>query len=261
MPSECFAINRKTNRLIKLLPNYSWGEKVSPDTTVFTVFDRTLLQGDNAYLVIMSEDMVVSGSSTVFRGGAGGTRFLRVNSNDVKLLDISASSVQLSGIWQLWPLDDSTVAFGASERMANGDMKDLVYFYDPLTNAVGSVFIDQWKDSSDPRSIGSYTITPDRKIVYASNKRIVIAPVTMLSASAEVGIAASNDYISDYIVASDGYLVARLDNGDIFVFNRRSGERAIIKGATLQAKLPSMLMKYAIFTVRKRPTIASYIWT
>src|SRR5450830_1016580 len=237
MPSECFAINRKTNRLIKLLPNYSWGEKVSPDTTVFTVFDQTLLQGDYVYLVIMSEDMVVSGSSTVFRGGAGGTRFIRVNLNDGKLQDISASSPQPSGIWQLWALDDSTVAFGASERMANGDMKDLVYFYDPLTNAVGSVFIDQWKDSSDPRSIGSYTITPDRKIVYASNNKIVIAPVTMLSASAEVGIAASNDYISDYIVASDGYLVARLDNGDIFVFNRRSGERILIKGANVKGTI------------------------
>src|SRR5450756_2540123 len=217
MPSECFAINRSTDELIKLLANYSWGEKVSPDTTVFTVFNQTLLQGDYAYLVIMSEDMVASGDSTSFRGGVGGTRFIRVNLNDGKLQDISASSPQPSGIWQLWALDDSTVAFGASERMANGDMKDLVYFYDPLTNAVGSVFIDQWKDSSDPRSIGSYTITPDKRIIYSSNNKIVIAPVTMLSASAEVGMVASHDYISDYIVASDDYLVARLDNGDIFV--------------------------------------------
>ena len=237
MPSECFAINRSTDELIKLLPNYSWGEKVSPDTTVFTVFNRTLLQGDNAYLVIMSEDMVVSGSSTVFRGGAGGTRFIRVNLNDGKLQDISASSPQPSGIWQLWALDDSTVAFGASERMANGDMKDLVYFYDPLTNAVGSVFIDQWKDSSDPRSIGSYTITPDKRIIYSSNNKIVIAPVTMLSASAEVGMVASHDYISDYIVASDRYLVGRLDSGDIFVFNRTTGERTLIKGANARSEI------------------------
>jgi hypothetical protein len=234
MPSECFAINRSTDELIRLLPNYDWGEKVSPDTTVFTVFNQTLLQGDYAYLVIMSEDMVVSGSSTVFRGGAGGTRFIRVNLNDGKLQDISASSPQPSGIWQLWALDDSTVAFGASERMANGDMKDLVYFYDPLTNAVGSVFIDQWKDSSDPRSIGSYTITPDKRIIYSSNNKIVIAPVTMLSASAEVGMVASHDYISDYIVASDDYIAARLDNGDIFVFNRKTGERTLIKGAKVK---------------------------
>jgi hypothetical protein len=234
IPSECFAINRSTDELIRLLPNYDWGEKVSPDTTVFTVFDRTLLQGDNAYLVIMSEDMVASGSSTVFRGGAGGTRFIRVNLNDGKLQDISASSPQPSGIWQLWALDDSTVAFGASERMANGDMKDLVYFYDPLTNAVGSVFIDQWKDSSDPRSIGSYTITPDKRIIYSSNNKIVITPVTMLSASAEVGMVASHDYSSDYIVASNDYIATRLDNGDIFVFNRKTGERTLIKGAKVK---------------------------
>ena len=237
IPSECFAVNRKTNRLVKLLPNYSWGEKVSPDTTVFTVFNQTLLQGDYAYLVIKSEEMVVSGNSTIFRDGGGGTRFIRVNLKDGKLQDISTTSLQPAGIWQLWALDDSTVAFGASERMANGDMKDLVYFYDPLTNAIGSVFIDQWKDSSDPRSIGSYTITPDRKIVYASNKRIVIAPVTTLSASAEVGIAASNDYISDYIVASDGYLVARFDSGDIFVLNRATNQRTMITGANVESQI------------------------
>ena len=160
-----------------------------------------------------------------------------MNLNDGKLQDISASSPQPSGIWQLWALDDSTVAFGASERMANGDMKDLVYFYDPLTNAVGSVFIDQWKDSSDPRSIGSYTITPDKKIIYSSNNKIVIAPVTMLSASAEVGMVASHDYSSGYIVASDRYLVGRFDGGDIFVFNRTTGERTLIKGANVRSEI------------------------
>jgi len=237
IPSECFAVNRRTNKLVALLATYDWGEPSSPDTTVFTVFNQTLLQGDYAYLVIMSEDMVASGDSASFRGGVGGTRFIRVNLNDGKLQDISASSPQPSGIWQLWALDDSTVAFGASERMANGDMKDLVYFYDPLTNAVGSVFIDQWKDSSDPRSIGSYTITPDKRIIYSSNNKIVIAPVTMLSASAEVGMVASHDYISDYIVASDDYLVARLDNGDIFVLNRETNQRTTIKGAEVESQI------------------------
>jgi arabinogalactan endo-1,4-beta-galactosidase len=56
----------------------------------------------------------------------------------------------------------------------------------------------------------------------------------MLSASAEVGMVASHDYSSDYIVASDGYLVARLDNGDIFVFNRKTGERTLIKAAKVK---------------------------
>jgi hypothetical protein len=77
IPSECFVIEKATNRLVKLLPNYSWGEKVPSDTTVFTVFNRTLLQGDYAYLVIQSEEMVVGSSSTVFRSGTGGTRFVR----------------------------------------------------------------------------------------------------------------------------------------------------------------------------------------
>src|SRR5664280_315304 len=237
IPSECFAINRKTNRLIKLLPNYSWGEKVSPDTTVFTVFNQTLLQGDYAYLVIGKTEMVVNGSSTSFRDGVGGTRFIRVNLNDGKIQDISASSPQPSGIWQLWALDDSTVAFGTSEVMANGDINDQVYFYSPSTTTLKPIVIDQYTDSSDPRYIGTYTITPDSKIVYVYNKRIVIAPVAIPGDFTEVGITESNDYISDYIVASNDYIAARLDTGDIFVFNRKTGERAIIKGANVASEI------------------------
>ena len=237
IPSECFAVDRKTNKLIKLLPNYSWGGDISPTTTVFTVFNETLLQGGYAYLVIYKTEMVTDGGSISFRDGVGGSRVVRVNLNDGKLQDISAGSPQPSGIWQLWALDNSTVAFGASEVMASGEVKDQVYFYDPLTNAVGSIFIDQWKDSSDPRSIGSYTITPDKRIIYSSNNKIVIAPVTMLSASTEVGMAASHDYISDYIVASDDYLVARLDNGDIFVLNRETNQRTTIKDAEVESQI------------------------
>jgi len=237
IPSECFAVNRKGNKFIKLLPNYSWGGDTSPTTTVFTVFNQTLLQGDYAYLVIKSEEMVVSGNSTIFRDGGGGTRFIRVNLNDGKQQNVFTSPSQGFGILQLWALNNASVAFGASERMANGDMKDQVYFYGPSTTTVRPIVIDQWKDSSDPRYIGTYTITPDSKIVYASNKRIVIAPVAMPSVSAEVGIAASNDYISDYIVASDGYLVARLDSGDIFVLNRATNQRTMITGANVESQI------------------------
>lgn len=234
MPSECFAINRKTNRLVKLLPNYSWGESASPATTVFTVFNETLLQDDYAYLAIRSEEMVVSESSTVFREGAGGTKLIRVNLNDGKLQDISATSLQPAGIWQLWVLDSASVGFGVSEVSAGSGVADRVYFYDPSTSALESIVIDQWKDSSDPRYIGTFTITPDRKIVYAHDKKIVIAPVATLGVFAEVGIAESNGYISGYIVASDEYLVAIRDNGDIFVLNRKTDRRTTITGADVK---------------------------
>jgi len=157
-----------------------------------------------------------------------------VNLNDGKLQDISTTSLQPAGIWQLWALDNASVGFGVSEVMAGGGVTDRVYFYDPSTSALESIVIDQWKGSSDPRYIGTYTITPDRKIVYAHDKKIVIAPVATLGTFAEVGIAENNGYISGYIVASDGYLVARLDNGDIFVFNRTTGERSLIKGANVK---------------------------
>ncbi|MBA4364839.1 MAG: hypothetical protein C0398_02390 [Coprothermobacter sp.] len=237
IPSECFAINRRTNELIKLLPDYDWGEEVSPDTTVFTVFDRTLLQGDYAYLVIMSEDMVASGDSTSFRSGAGGTRLIRANLKDGKQENVFTPPVQSFSIRQICSLDNDSVAFDTSEVMVNGDTRDQVYFYDPSTTTLKSVFIDQYTDSSDPRSIGTYTITPDRKIVYALNKRIVIAPVATPGDFTEVGVAESNDYISDYIVASDDYLVARLDNGDIFVLSRKSGDRTLIKGANVRSEI------------------------
>jgi hypothetical protein len=206
IPSECFAINRSTDELIRLLPNYDWGEKVSPDTTVF-------------------------------RGGAGGTRFIRVNLKDGKQDSIFTPPVQSFSISQLWALDNDSIAFGTSEVMADGDTRDQVYFYDPSTTTLKPIVIDQWKDSSDPRYIGTYTITPDKRIIYSSNNKIVIAPVATLSAFAEVGITESNGFISGYIVASDNYLVARLDNGDIFVFNRKTGERAIIKGANVASEI------------------------
>jgi hypothetical protein len=237
IPSECFAINRTTNRLVKLLPNYSWGGSPSSTTTVFTVFNRTLLQGDYAYLVVGKTEMVTDGSSIIFRDGVGGTRFIRVNLKDGKQEVIFTPPVQSFSISQLWALDNDSIAFGASEVLATGDIRDYVYFYDPSTSALESIVIDQWKDSSDPRYIGTFTITPDRKIVYARGKKIVIAPVATLSAFAEVGITESNGYTSGYIVASDGYLVARLDNGDIFVFNRTTGERTLIKGANVKGTI------------------------
>ena len=59
----------------------------------------------------------------------------------------------------------------------------------------------------------------------------------MLSASAEVGMVASHDYISGYIVASDGYLVARFDSGDIFVLNRATNQRTMITGANVESQI------------------------
>src|SRR5664280_1433799 len=118
IPSECFAINRKTGRLIKLLPNYSWGEKVSPDTTVFTVFNLTLLQGDYAYLVVGKTEMVTDGSSIIFRDGVGGSRVIRVNLKDGKQDSIFTPPVESFSISQLVALDDDSVAFDASEAVS-----------------------------------------------------------------------------------------------------------------------------------------------
>ena len=176
-------------------------------------------------------------SSTVFRSGTGGTRFVRVNLKDGKQEVVFTPPQQSFSISQLWTLDNNSIAFDTSEVMANGDTKDQVYFYDPSTSTVKSVFINQFTDSSDPRCIDTYTITPDRQIVYAYNKQIVIAPVTAPGDFTNVGIAESYDYISDYIVASDDYLVARLDDGDIFILNRKSGDRTPIKGANVRSEI------------------------
>ena len=47
----------------------------------------------------------------------------------------------------------------------------------------------------------------------------------------------NNDFISGYIVASDDYLVARLDDGDIFVLNRRTEAKTLIKGANAKSMI------------------------
>jgi len=237
MPSECFAVNRKTNSLVKLLPNYTWGDKPSPSTTIFTIFNQTLLQGDYAYLVIYKTEMVANGSSISFRDGVGGSRVVRVSLNDGKQQNIFTTPSQGFGISQLLTLDNAFVGFVASEVMATGDIRDYAYFYDPSTATLEPVIIDQWKDSSDPRYIGTYTITPDRRIVYAHDKKIVIAPVATPGVSTEVGIAESNGGIPNYIVASDEYLVAIRDNGDIFVLNRETDQRTTITGTNVASEI------------------------
>jgi hypothetical protein len=237
MPSECFAVNRKTGSLVKLLPNYTWGDKPSPSTTIFTIFNQTLLQGDYAYLVIYKTEMVTNGSSISFRDGVGGSRVVRVSLNDGRQQNIFTTPSQGFGISQLLTLDNASVGFVASEVMVTGGIRDYVYFYDPSTATLKPVIIDQWKDSSDPRYIGTYTITPDRRIVYAHDKKIVIAPVATPGVSTEVGIAESNGGIPNYIVASDAYLVAIRDNGDIFVLNRETDQRTTITGTNVASEI------------------------
>lgn len=227
IPSECFAINRKTNRLIKLLPNYSWGEKVSPDTTVFTVFNQTLLQGDYAYLVIMSEDMVASGDSSSFRGGVGGTRFIRVNLKDGKQDSIFTPPVQSFSILHLWALGEDRVALSASDLTATGDIKQHVYLYDCETGSSSSVGI--------PSGIDTYALIPGEELLYSLNGKIVVAPLRTPEIFREIGIGKSKG--PTFVVASEHYVLGVLETGDIFVFNRKTGERAIIKGANVASEI------------------------
>jgi hypothetical protein len=227
IPSECFAINRKTNRLIKLLPNYSWGGDTSPTTTVFMVFNQTLLQGDYAYLVIKNEEMVVSGNSTIFRDGGGGTRFIRVNLNDGKQQNIFTSTLQSFAILHLWALGEDRVALSASDLTATGDIKQHVYLYDCETGSSSSVGI--------PSGIDTYALIPGEELLYSLNGKIVVAPLRTPEILREIGIGKSKG--PTFVVASEHYVLGVLETGDIFVFNKKTGERAIIKGANVASEI------------------------
>ncbi|NCQ53388.1 MAG: hypothetical protein GW803_04885 [Caldiserica bacterium] len=54
----------------------------------------------------------------------------------------------------------------------------------------------------------------------------------------EIGLESPNDFmLVGSTVASNDYIVARLDNGNIFVFNRKTKERRIITGGDVRSEI------------------------
>ena len=202
--TTCFAINRKTGKITNLLKNYSG----------FRAND-ILLQDSYAAIIL---EGIESGNTE------GITKLIRINLNNdkgQKYLENASGTFRAS---KLWELENDCAALSASE-VKNGDVKQYVYLYS---------FTGRSSDIVDiPKHIETYVIPPDEdinKIIYLyENGQIVIAPLRKPDDFEEIGLKVFN-FISYDTVASKDYIAVKLDNGDIFIFNRKIKERTVIKG-------------------------------
>jgi hypothetical protein len=237
IPSECYAFNRTTNKLTQLLKDYSWpAEDLNKNTVVIPIFGHMLLQNDYAYLVLTRETMFTDaskpGSGASF-SSLDGVRIIRVNLTTGKVQTIFESKLGSFCVYTVWALDHDSVAFSASSLTDNGDSKDQLLIYSPATGMSKPIPTSQWKDAADPNNIGLYVITPDSGIIYASGKKVVIARLATPTVTVETTIPHVSDAIPYYVFASDDYLVAKTEAGDIFVVNRHTGEGTTITGASV----------------------------
>jgi hypothetical protein len=105
----------------------------------------------------------------------------------------------------------------------SGEIKQYVYRYSFTGRSSDSEIL--------PDYIDSYALTPDEHIVYFKSGKIVVAPLRKPDDFEEIGLEIFNPSILlNDTATSDDYIVAKLDNGDIFVFNRKIKEKIIIKG-------------------------------
>ncbi len=225
-PAECFVINRKTGKLIKLLQNYSWNGNSSSIDKDFTV-DYVLLQGDYAYLVLNGIE-IGNGGKTL--SNTGGSRLVRISLNDGTMQNFFKEELMSFGVFHLWALGDDTIAFSASEITQSGTEKQYVYLYNFEGRSSDSITL--------PTYIDIYALTSDEHIIYFRSGKIVIAPLRKPEDFEEIGLEYPNDFmLVGGTIASNDYIVARLDNGNIFVFNRKTKERRIITGGDVRSEI------------------------
>jgi len=225
-PAECFVINRKTGKLIKLLQNYSWDGNSSSIDKDFTV-DYVLLQGDYAYLVLNG---IKIGNVGKTLSDTAESRLIRINLNDGTMQNFFKEELMSFGVFHLWVLGDDAIAFSASEITQPGNEKQYVYLYNFEGRSSDSVTL--------PDYIHLYALTLDEHIIYFRSGKIVIAPLRKPGDFEEIGLESPNDFmLVGSTVASNDYIVARLDNGNIFVFNRKTKERRIITGGDVRSEI------------------------
>jgi len=204
VPVECFAINRETGELTKLLQNYK-------DYNDFIV-SHILLQANYAHIALEKSE-----------NGNKITRLIRINLDNGAVQNYFEKESKPFKVSRLWPLRYDCIAFSAKEMAESGEIKQYVYRYSFTGRSSDSEIL--------PDYIDSYALTPDEHIVYFKSGKIVVAPLRKPDDFEEIGLEIFNPSILlNDTATSDDYIVAKLDNGDIFVFNRKTKDRIIIKG-------------------------------
>lgn len=229
VPGECFAINRKTDKLTKLLQNYK-------DDDNFIV-SHILLQVNYAHIALEKSE---NGNKTI--------RLIRINLDNGAVQNYFEKKFKSFAVSHLWVFKGNCIAFSASEMVESGDINQYVYLYSFMGRSSDTVSI--------PKFIDVYVLTSDEKIIYYyQNGNIVIAPLRKPDDFEEIGLEVPDaSILVGSTVTSDDYIVARLDNEDIFVFNRKTKERAIIKGVDVKSEIALNAYELSII---KRPENAS----
>ncbi len=202
-----FSINRKTGKITKLLKNYEW-DKNNPNNNNFSI-DCALLDEDHADFVIEKNTI---------------TRFIREDLNTGEMKKCFESGEQQITIFSLTKIGKTGVALNASEINEKGDMISKIYVKDrnnPQTLYAYQLpdYIDIWK------------LTPDKKVIYTKGQSLLIAPLGDYENTEVIFSDPQNppDLINK-IVASENYICFPLDNGNVFVYNRKTKSKTTIKG-------------------------------
>jgi hypothetical protein len=211
--ATCFTINRKTGRRADLL-NIHKGFKVND----------MLLQGDYATLIIEKHED---------KSNSKITELIRINlksGEEQKYLEQKCfeSAEKNFTASRIWGIEGDSAAISVS-KMENGSERNYVYLYSFTGRSSATIEI--------PKYISAYTIPPDgaNKIIYLRKNEIVIAPLRKPNDFEEIGLTVfrPSTLVNDTCVSKD-YIVVRLGNGDIFVYNRKTKNRTIIKKGKIQ---------------------------
>jgi hypothetical protein len=209
---ECFAINRKNKQVINLLQNYK-------DYGGFAV-SHILLQMNYANIALEKSE-----------NGNKMTRLVRVNLDNGAVQTYFKKDSSSFAVYHLWPLQYDCIAFSAVETLEGGEIKQYLYRYS---------FTGKSSDCETlPDYIYSYIVTSDEYIVYPNiSGKIVIAPLTKPDEYEEIGLHSPDiTSFADYAVASQDYIAVKLIDGSIFVFNRKTKNRIIIKGTNENSEI------------------------
>jgi hypothetical protein len=202
---KCFAINRENKQVINVLQNYK-------DYEGFAV-SQILLQMNYANIVLEKSE-----------NGNKMTRLVRVNLDNGAEKTYFKKDSNSFALYRLWPLQYDCIACSAVETLEGGKIKQYLYLYS---------FTGKSSDCETlPDDIHSYIVTPDEYIVYPNvSGKILIAPLTKPDDYEEIGLHSPDiTSFADYAVASQDYIAVKLIDGNIFVFNRKTKKRIIIKG-------------------------------
>ncbi len=205
--STYFSINRKTGKISELLKNYKW-DKSNRNSDNFSI-GCAILDGNYA-------DLIIKNSVT--------TRLIRENLNTGQTKEYFERSGKSFTVSSVRKIGETEIALNSSEINEKGSIVNKIYMI----------------DTDDPQTLHTYQLpnyidvcklTPDKKIIYVKGQNLLIAPLGSYE-NAEIIFSFPQNFPGSIneIVSSKNYICFPFDNGNIFVYNRKTKSKTVIKG-------------------------------